>query len=334
MALGLNINSGVRVVYVSANGENRQAFGYALMNVCGEGGAVTFADHDEALTFLRQDPDFSVVVADEDSVAEGDTAGIAFLRQVLEVAPLATRILLVNQQVDGATTGTESSAERGYHYRYAKVLLGQGQELVDLIQRAADQYARRVVKGLLGQHQPMIRSRLQERGIDVNPLVLRARPIVVLCRMLAGYLDITLVERRLLEVAAAYYNIGSGASTNQTDAMRIAAAVMYDLPGLEAVHQGILDWMEQWDGIGPAAKCGESISLLGRVLAVLHAFNAGMCGVPHDDPLSVAMRINLALNHLQIYAGRTYDPQIVRAFAQMVGERRKEIQKLYELLPA
>jgi cyclic di-GMP phosphodiesterase len=68
---------------------------------------------------------------------------------------------------------------------------------------------------------------------------------------------------------------------------------------------------ERWDGAGyPAATKQHAIPLVGRIVAVVDAFDA----MTHDRPYRSARPIELALAELQRCSGAQFDPTVVAAF--------------------
>lgn len=327
MSLQLNLYNGIRVMYVDANPEDLQAFGYALVDECSGDNLLVFVDPVEALTVLHRDPDFAVIVSELH--VRGDRDGIQFLRQAAEVAPLAARIILTSSEDPKAEFETRPGGPCHHWCSKGEVFAGVGKALVRIIRRAADQYAQGYMGRLHERHHEVIQRRLRMRDIDPKRANIHLRPIVRLCTLLLHYLDMPLLDKWLLRLAVNHYDMGRGAGATQTDDARITAAVLYDLEGLEKVHKGIVDWMERWNGGGPSDKHGEQISLFGRIIAVLHAFDQGVGGPPHDDRPQLDALVGQALAHLHGDAGTSYDPQVVQVFAQMVGERRTTVEALY-----
>ena len=82
-------------------------------------------------------------------------------------------------------------------------------------------------------------------------------------------------------------------------------------PIVRAVH-------ERPDGRGyPDGLVLDEIPLSSRIIAVVDAFDA----MTHDRPYQRAMPIGLALTELAVHAGTQFDPAVVDAFTQAIGER-------------
>lgn len=74
---------------------------------------------------------------------------------------------------------------------------------------------------------------------------------------------------------------------------------------------------ERYDGTGyPEQLQGEEIPLLGRIIAVADAFDA----MTSHRSYRRALPLEVAVEELKKNAGRQFDPEVVRAFIQMLGE--------------
>jgi HD-GYP domain-containing protein (c-di-GMP phosphodiesterase class II) len=75
---------------------------------------------------------------------------------------------------------------------------------------------------------------------------------------------------------------------------------------------------ERWDGAGyPDALAAEEIPLGARIVSVCDSFDA-MTG---DRPYRAGMDVAAALAELERCAGTQFDPDVVRAFAQVWAAR-------------
>jgi HD-GYP domain-containing protein (c-di-GMP phosphodiesterase class II) len=76
---------------------------------------------------------------------------------------------------------------------------------------------------------------------------------------------------------------------------------------------------EAWDGTGyPDGLAGEEIPLLARVLQVADCYDA----MVSDRPYQAAMSEQEVLAHFQQYAGKRYDPAVVRSLRAVMREGR------------
>jgi PAS domain S-box-containing protein/putative nucleotidyltransferase with HDIG domain len=97
------------------------------------------------------------------------------------------------------------------------------------------------------------------------------------------------------------------------DAYRIIEPIMYLRPALDIprAHH------ERWDGSGyPAGLRGEAIPLGARIFAVVDVWDA----LTNDRPYRSAWDAATALDYLQRHAGSLFDPQVVRAFVEMMRD--------------
>ena len=75
---------------------------------------------------------------------------------------------------------------------------------------------------------------------------------------------------------------------------------------------------ERFDGIGyPDGLAGTSIPLISRIVHVCDAFDAMTSQRPYSD----ALTIEAGLAELQRHAGTQFDPVVVAAFADVLGDR-------------
>ena len=73
---------------------------------------------------------------------------------------------------------------------------------------------------------------------------------------------------------------------------------------------------ERWDGKGyPDRLRGEAIPQTARILAVVNAFDAIVCGRPYQEAVSYSRAFDL----LSQEKGRQFDPHVVDAFLEMVA---------------
>jgi HD-GYP domain-containing protein (c-di-GMP phosphodiesterase class II) len=76
---------------------------------------------------------------------------------------------------------------------------------------------------------------------------------------------------------------------------------------------------ERWNGTGyPQGLRGEQIPLAARIFAVIDVYDA----LTSDRPYRKAWSKPEALRHIQLQAGRHFDPQVVEAFIDRVGPTR------------
>ncbi|HEX7089833.1 MAG TPA: HD domain-containing phosphohydrolase [Longimicrobiales bacterium] len=84
-------------------------------------------------------------------------------------------------------------------------------------------------------------------------------------------------------------------------------------PLLDVAATIALTHHERWDGTGyPKGLRGESIPMVGRIVAVADVFDA----LTHDRPYKAAWPVEDALAEIERQAGRQFDPQVVEAFLE------------------
>lgn len=105
----------------------------------------------------------------------------------------------------------------------------------------------------------------------------------------------------------AHCEIGQDIVRTVTNMGRIASLVRY--------HH------ERWDGSGyPDGLAGEKIPVLSRILAIADVFDVLIAGRPYQGPMS----IEEARKELAKEAGRQFDPDLVRAFLEIIDDESIE----------
>jgi HD-GYP domain-containing protein (c-di-GMP phosphodiesterase class II) len=88
--------------------------------------------------------------------------------------------------------------------------------------------------------------------------------------------------------------------------------------GLSRALPAIQDHHERWDGSGyPRGLAGEQISLGGRILAAVDAFDAMTSGRAYREPLTPHATVELLSNS----AGTQFDPAVIAALRRVVLDR-------------
>lgn len=95
------------------------------------------------------------------------------------------------------------------------------------------------------------------------------------------------------------------------------AEILREVKFLAPVVPIVYHHQEQYDGKGyPEGLAGERIPIGSRIVAVLDAFDA----MTTDRPYRNRLPLERAILELQRYSGIQFDPQVVEAFIQVVGE--------------
>jgi PAS domain S-box-containing protein/putative nucleotidyltransferase with HDIG domain len=82
---------------------------------------------------------------------------------------------------------------------------------------------------------------------------------------------------------------------------------------------------EWWDGSGyPAGLLGADIPLVGRIVAVADVYDA----LTHDRPYKAAWPVEQALAMIRSGAGRQFDPAVVNAFLEIIGQPGGTVSRL------
>jgi HD-GYP domain-containing protein (c-di-GMP phosphodiesterase class II) len=134
-----------------------------------------------------------------------------------------------------------------------------------------------------------------------------------------------------LEVASLLHDIGMSAtgetvvacdrplSTFERGLLKLhpvlAAEILEEVPALKKVIPIVYHHHERYDGEGyVVGLSGESIPLGSRILAIADAFTA----MTSKRPYRGAMTVEQALEELEGNAGSQFDPEVVRAFVEMM----------------
>ena len=85
-------------------------------------------------------------------------------------------------------------------------------------------------------------------------------------------------------------------------------------PDLELAMECAASHHERWDGTGyPQGIAGEKIPLIGRIVAVVDAFDA----LTHQRPYRAACSLEEAVAEIDRHSKTQFDPKVVRAFLQL-----------------
>ena len=99
----------------------------------------------------------------------------------------------------------------------------------------------------------------------------------------------------------------------------VGVEIIRPLEYLGSVRDLILSHHERWDGAGyPRRLPGPEIPMGARVLAVVDAYDSMTSGRPYRNARSA----DDALSELRREAGRQFDPEVVEAFARIMGPVR------------
>ena len=91
----------------------------------------------------------------------------------------------------------------------------------------------------------------------------------------------------------------------------LGEVLIREIPSLEEVRSAVVSHHERWDGGGyPHGLRGESIPLLGRIIAVADAYSA----MTSDRPYRKSLSPEEAVAELRQCAGTQFDPQLVELF--------------------
>lgn len=88
-----------------------------------------------------------------------------------------------------------------------------------------------------------------------------------------------------------------------------------EVPLLQWAEEIALTHHERWNGTGyPLGLAGDRIPITGRIVSVADVFDA----LTHDRPYKRAWPVDRAVEEILSQAGRQFDPEVVRAFAEVL----------------
>jgi len=142
-------------------------------------------------------------------------------------------------------------------------------------------------------------------------------------------------ERREVDAVALLHDIGKIGTPNEIlhkdgplddrewEVMRehpvIGERILSAVPGLESIARAVRHEHERWDGGGyPDGLAGEAIPLASRIVLVCDAYHA----MTSDRPYREAMAPDAAIAELRRHAGTQFDPAVVNALIDVLGEER------------
>jgi putative nucleotidyltransferase with HDIG domain len=157
---------------------------------------------------------------------------------------------------------------------------------------------------------------------------------------LAERMNLSNESRRALRIAGLLHDIGKLALPDEilkkpgplTSAeheimqrhVRIGEVLIREVPQLRDVIQAVSCHHERYDGTGyPRGLKGESIPLLGRIIAIADAYSA-MC---LDRPYRKAMPHDRILKELVARAGSQFDPEIAHVLVELLLEEQLQKQR-------
>lgn len=160
--------------------------------------------------------------------------------------------------------------------------------------------------------------------------------VSALAGIIARRLGLSGVDVRAAEFAAALMNLGklrvprsmltrSGPLTNEEretirESLRASAEMVADLSFDEPVVQALREVQAAWDGNGTPGLKGEAISMGARIIRPLNAFVALVSPRAHRRAISRSE----ALSQIIEQAGRAYDPEVINALRDFLGEPEGE----------
>jgi HD-GYP domain-containing protein (c-di-GMP phosphodiesterase class II) len=158
---------------------------------------------------------------------------------------------------------------------------------------------------------------------------------------LGKYIGLQLKELELLEHASILHDIGKigidnfvlqkqGKLTSREYGLvkthpLIGDEILGPIETLEGVRKTIIQHHERYDGTGyPYGLKGDEILLKSRILSVVDTFDAMMT----DRPYRKAIGLKLVMAELGANVGTQFDPEVVKAFTEMLEKKGDQILSL------
>ena len=99
--------------------------------------------------------------------------------------------------------------------------------------------------------------------------------------------------------------------------------ILVAVPELAEVAPLVRHSHERWDGCGyPDGLAGEEVPLASRIVLCADAFDA----IRSDRPYRPGRPASAALREIRSHAGRQFEPDVVEALAELVGEAARPIR--------
>jgi diguanylate cyclase (GGDEF)-like protein len=102
----------------------------------------------------------------------------------------------------------------------------------------------------------------------------------------------------------------------------IGEQILRNIPGMEAVATAVRHEHERWDGTGyPDGLAGAEIPLSSRIVFACDAYHA----MVSDRPYRTALDQTKAIDELRVNAGSQFDPEVVAALIDVLGDEQTVI---------
>ncbi|HJQ19920.1 MAG TPA: HD domain-containing phosphohydrolase [Gemmatimonadaceae bacterium] len=350
-----NSDRGVRILVVDDEDTIRLVLAKYLRS---RGFEVAAAESgDAALEMLASGP-FDLILCD---VRMPGLSGLDLVPRALDAQPDVGIVML--SAVNDAPTATQAMAQGVLDYLTKPIEL---QTLYDAVMRALHKRSvrndtRRIEAAV--REAVALRTRDLERETDeLRELTIATLTDVVstmegrdpyqhgrstrigdLAASIAEYLEFSLDVIEDVRVAGRLHDIGNvgipeglltkpgsltaGELTQVKMHVRIGLELLSSLHHIERARLFIADHHERWDGSGyPLGKCGDEISIGGRILAAVDAFDALSSRRAYREPMTPLE----ALDILESDAGTQLDPRVYEALRAVVKRRKSLVLRAVE----
>lgn len=305
----------------------------------------TASGADEAIGLARSEK-FEIVFLDQ---FLGRARGLDLMHELSGADPgLSFVLMTANGTTDLAVTALKSGASDFIskpflvsdlvksieHVNMKRRLEHQKQEMLAMLKQMVDQKTdelNRVHFSVLSS----LAQAMEKRDIGTYG---HSKRVTCYARLTAAALDLGEKEREDLKTGAMLHDIGKIGITDfilgkqgpldQTERKTIKEhprkgyEILKPLKHFEPILPAILHHHENFDGSGyPSGLSGESIPLYARIISVADTYDA----IVNTRPYRPGAGHDAAIRELQLFAGRQFDPCLVKAFVETDRRYRKVV---------
>jgi len=299
---------------------------------------------EEALARLRA-ASFDIVLSD---ISMGGMSGLEMVPHIVELSSDTVVVMISGAQniesaIDAMRAGAFDYVTKPFDLRHVEAAVGRALEHRELLiaKRRYENFLEELVEQRTAELDGALKSLEEAYWMTLKALAaaLEARDrethghserVVTFSLRLGRELGLSPMQLRALEFGALLHDIGkigvpdavlhkpAKLSEEEWVRMRLHPAmgsrILSGIDFLAGAARVVAEHHEQWDGSGyPAGLRGAEIDLGARIFAVADAFDA----ITSDRVYCAGRTYEVALQELDDYAGRQFDPAVVAAFRRV-----------------